>query len=350
MPVGYPQDIVTNIINVHWASGLTAVLSDTYNVVLLKIDGQDATWENLGTLDFWKHEGDSWTGSPQACAFAEITDPVTHATTPTFVLVGGGGTTSAIGLIMSSSEGRNWTRRFSFSEPSDTFTGATIMAVAWNDTDKAFYAAGHQSDNGVDPDPDNPGIFSLRETDLLFKSTDGKSWSEVGRNVREWRSTADPPDYSVGLLVAHLDDLGVYDNENGNRAPDGIYGYDEDAQVIIAPVPVYSVLYDVGGLSSPTPTGVTITSLGPGPAPDYPTDTGFPPRAVGFESEWVAVGGSYASHTQKAALLTLTLDDDGEPVYDWEDISPSPPYEAPDSNGINPFIFICCASIADAGL
>jgi hypothetical protein len=308
MPVGpYSQDVLTRIVNVQWGGGGVFVAGDLNSgIFYLKLGVEAETdegpaWENLGQLDF--EQGN--VGRVLGSAFASIADNRGNKN-PVFVLVGGGGSTTSIGIIMASRDGKNWSRVFSYGAGGgDTYLGATILGVVWDEAAKLFYAGGHQSDSFSDFEA---GYAWMSETDLLFQSSDGYSWSEIGRNERRVEAhggAAFPPlpEYDTGLLSAHCSDR--VKDINDSNVPGGVYGYDEDKNFLIKPAELQVVDYSTGGVGGYGSAGITVSN--PDPEAVIPSAT-IPTTCVAtVGGRWVIAGGSFGSPPQ-AAVLTSSED------------------------------------------
>jgi hypothetical protein len=287
MPIGpYSQDLLTRIYNVQWGGvGIFVAADSDSNVHRLKLEGTEATWTNLGTLDFMRDEGDLFTGWVLGSSYARVLRK-DGTTTPTFVLVGGGGTSNAMGLIMASRNGLEWQRVFAFGTNSGSYTGATIFGVVWNKATQSFFAGGHQEDRyGAESD------FRQTETDLLFQSADGFSWSEVERAVLESSTTVPFPPYTTGLLSPKCS--ATVKDINGSNVPDGVYGVipSEDGDVRVEPARVPTVDYLFGGVGGYGDSGTVVTG-----DPNIPPATGIPTTCVATAaSRWVAAGGTFGS-------------------------------------------------------
>lgn len=321
MAKGFVQDVVTHIVNVHWAGAVfIAGEYNNSNIHYLKVGAEE--WENLGTLDFQKDE-DGYTGVVQGSAFAMIEKGSGKEKEPVFVLVGGGGHTDAIGIIMTSADGKKWSRVYQFGTMSDSYRGANIFAVVWDEENQSFYAGAHQSDNFADPDTE---YRWMAETDILLQSFDGSDWKEIKRHqmkVESHRGEPFPPwpKYTAGLLAEHCSDR-VKDT-NGNGIPDGFYGYKVD-ELIVAPTDVASIDYFSGTVVIPDASSSVKVIPIDIDAASIDTDTRFPTNCVAFyNGSWMAAGGTYTTvggepgGTCKAAILRgdkdwIPLDPSGE--------------------------------------
>jgi hypothetical protein len=330
MPIGpYSQDVLTRIVNVKWGGGVFIAGDLASNVYYLKPGGDEPAWQNLGKLDFGKEDEDGLvTGRVAGSAYAAIdvkdSSGNITGTKPVFILVGGSGFTGEIGIIMASSDGLSWSKVFTFkgNPDSDKYKSAGIFGVVWNETAEMFYAGGHQSDNFAD---NAANIFWMSETDILFQSADGYSWSEAGRHemrVDIVDGVIPPyPKYKTGLLVAQCRDL--VKDANNNNIPDGNYGYDK-SNLLIAPTVTSKIDYLFGTYLNDIPHGsaVTVTGLGEDPPPPYPSNTGIPTTCVAtVGGEWVAAGGTFDSlDTGSCRAVILKSSEEGSPQ--WERLDP----------------------------
>lgn len=350
-PVGsYSQDVLTRIIKVHWSGGGVFVAANSDgNIFYLKLGGatdndEKPRWQDLGPLDFVQNEG-MFTGLPRGGSYGsvDVKDAAGNVIgkTPVFVLVGGGSGTDSIGIIMASPDGKNWSRVFSFGAASDSYVGAVIWAVVWDEDAQMFFAGGHQSDNFGDPESEHRW---MAETDLLFSSPDGFTWTEAGRHqmrVDSFHGEPFPPwpEYPTGLLDSHCSKRLV--DSQGNGIPDGFYGYDKTKEMMIAPAKPLIVDYFLGSVGF-SPGGLTVTMDGQEP---YPSDPGIPASCVATAGgKWVAAGGVYdpAGGGQppqgggKSQAAILTTDDDGNPA--WQRLDPP---------GTNMIIAVCGGPLSD---
>jgi hypothetical protein len=252
---------------------------------------------------------------------------------------------------MASKNGKDWSRVFTFEESSDTFLGARVWACVWDEDAQMFFAAGHQTDHLFDHEAE---YQSQSETDLLFSSSDGFTWSEDGRKeVKIDGPSFEPlppwPDGTAGLLDSHCSSRVL--DYNGYNVPDGNYGYDKETGLLIQPghdIDQISLDYLFGGITYSSGTEVDITvSGGDGPPPS------FPPGDPGLSAvtcvataggQWVAAGGQYdpagssqppqGGGTSEAAYLVT--DDAGN--QHWERIDPP---------GTNAIIAMCGGLLSD---
>jgi hypothetical protein len=294
------EDFFNRIVNVHWPKRQPVVPGGG---VFIAADWQESNvyylrtgvgtveslpaWQNLGPLDFHQFSGDSTTGYVQGSAYGLV-----NGKEPVFVLVGGGGNTTAIGLIMASQDGLNWSRVFTLErEQPDRNNGANIFAVVWDGS--AFWAGAHQSLNRVPGGDDR-----VLEYDILLKSADGFSWSETGRHeivfIDTGPSPPPPPIYTRGLLAPHCSNRVVDSYSNG--LPDGFYGYNPDSMMVV-PANLPAIDYFFGQVTTNSGGGVTITEFGKfGLDTTVPSDPGIPVTCVATANGiWVAAGGEYGS-------------------------------------------------------
>ena len=336
-----PLDFLKQITNVHWGGGGGVFIAgnNDSNIYYLKLDAvadpdNPPAWESLGTLDFTKDEGAYFTGYVQGSTFAMV--GAVEDKKPVFILVGGGGPRRAIGIIMASRDGKEWSRVFSYGQDSDTYRGVNIFGVVWDEVAQMFYAGGHQFDSFLD----STILYAWQtEIDLLFASADGFAWSEIGRNERKVEAHGtDPfppwPDYPSGLLAAHCSKR-VLDS-NGNGVPGGNYGYDKDKELLIAPNKPVVISYDVGFLQIPT-TGsdVTVTFSGEGDPPSYPSNPGLPAICVATAGgKWVVAGGDDGD---SQAAIAVASDE----AYIWQSLNPE---------GTSKIITLTAGDLDNAGL
>lgn len=309
------EDFFDRIVNVHWPEegpvfkGGVFVAGDfDSNIYYMKfglgapVDDTtgDPIWQSLGTLDFTLDDG-MFNGYAQGSVYGLV-----KGTTPTFVLAGGGqGSTNGRGIIMASSDGLNWSRVFSFGESSDTFTGANIFGVVWDGS--AFWAGGHQSDAGQIPAEDFP-INWQSETDVLFYSSDGFSWSEANRTELriEWTTGSQPPwpEYNAGLMESHCS--AVVSDDNGNGVPGGVFGYDEDTKTLIAPTALPAITYLSGAVVVGDGGGVNVVKTETGAGGSFSSNPGLPVIGVATAGgAWMAAGGenNFEGGVGQAAIL-----------------------------------------------
>ena len=348
---GIPLDVLSKIVNVHWSGGGVFIAGNVdSNIYYLKLPATEPEWQDLGKLEFHQEEeGGFVTGRVAGSAYAttDIKDEDGNVISqePVFVLVGGSGFANEIGIIMASKDGLNWTRVFSFgTTDSETYVGAGIFGIVWDDEAKMFYAGGHQADQFVDPDAD---LKWEQQADILFASPDGFSWHEADRHEMRVEASSTEiiefPEYKTGLLVAHCS-THVKDGNN-NGVPDGNYG--KSGNLLIAPAEVSKInylaglyLYDIPQGSS----GLVVTDLGEEvPPPAYPTDAGIPVTCTAVVGgEWMAAGGvvgNFDSGTGNSQAARLVSREDG---YIWESLKP---------DGTNVIITMTGGMIgADAGL
>jgi hypothetical protein len=348
--MGLTEDMVTRVVGIHWDdSGGTFVISDRYNIFRVKVSGDnDAEWEVVGSALFGP------IASSEQCecaASAEIVPDPSRPDEKTRVFVLGGGIYGydLPGTIAASSDGKNWSHPvYSIMEDEEHYIGAEIMAIVWDDANKKFWAAAHMLQRGFHTPFPVDADFDSKEIDILLTSTDGFSWSEASRSVHDVSALPDAEyePHTVGLLVPHIDNLGLVDSY-GNPTPDGYYGYDEDTGIIIAPHTIPDIVYDTGGVANIGGSGIQVRQTADPPSPiDLPIvpDPAFHVSAVALAGgKWVAVGGD--DGTQRAAVLDQQTDKDGNITYSWVDISPTP---TPNSNGvIHQFDFITGLSTPD---
>jgi hypothetical protein len=296
--MAFAQDLLTRIIDVHWGGGVFIAGDDQSNIFFLEAGKNE--WKNLGKLGFAEDEGSMFTGWVQGSSYADKSRPV-------FVLVGGGGRTKSLGIILASDDGLKWTRVFQIGEDSDSFAGANMFGVVWNDDDNAFYAGGHQYDLSE---------ALAVQTDLLFRSVDGYNWVEADRRSTTY-SPDTVPEYKTGLLVSKCSTRIV--DGNGNGVPDGVYAYDKASKILMAPVNVPTIDY-LNGTISVAPSGpgggIVVDNGGEGPTP--PSDPNISAIGVAFSSgNWLAAGGSFPDYSTEAAIFGqdekwLRLDPPGE--------------------------------------
>jgi hypothetical protein len=327
----YSQDLLTQIVNVHWGGGgVFIAVNQDGNIYYLKPGGANPTWEDLGTLGFVQGTPDDFSGFPEACAFGltSVMDGEGNVIgqQSVFVIVGGIGHSNSKGMIMASRDGKNWSKVFSFGADSETYRGSNTFGVVFNEDDQKFYAGGHQSDSSFDHES---GITTNTQTDLLFSSPDGFTWSAAGSHAIIVSGNPPPPypEYNTGLLAAHCSTRVV--DDNGNGVPGGIYGYNEAQAILIAPtnVPTIGYLGGTAGLSLSTSVKVTISSDDDPAA--YPPDPGIPTTCVANAGgEWViaggisdpAGGGQPPSGGGSSQAVILTTNDKGTSV--WKRIDP----------------------------
>jgi hypothetical protein len=350
---GFPQDALTHIVNVHWASGggVFIAINSNGNVYYLELDDQNdqtAVWEDLGTLGFVGPDPDHFIPFPTGCSYGmtSIKDAAGNVIEkkPVFVIVGGNGNATSPGIIMASKNGRDWSRVFTFETTSDTYLGASVWAVAWDEVAQMFFAAGHQTDHFLDHDAE---YNWQAETDLLFSSSDGFSWSEAGRHqVKIEGPTFEPlppwPDDTAGLLNSHCSPRVL--DFNGYNVPDGNYGYDKDKDLLIQPNDKMSLNYLFGGIGYSLGTGIIVTGSGEGALPPSSPGLSAVTCVATAGGQWVVAGGIYdpAGGGQpppgggKSEAAILVTDEHGVPI--WKRLDPP---------GTNAIIAMCGGLLSD---
>jgi hypothetical protein len=305
---GLALDILTRVINVHWAGGAVFVAAEGggnlyyLNTAKTNKDGLPS-WENLGKFIDTDGTDDPFFHVGSAHGL------VGEAKTSTFVVVSYGGGTLGTGAIFASQDGLAWSKVFTLSkEQPDRNTSATMFGVVWDGS--AFWAGAHQS---IDVTFDDP---RLSEIDILLTSSDGLRWQEVGRHVTVV-DTSDPagvpPEYTRGLLADHCSNRVV--DSLGNGLPDGFYGYDPDRELLIKPKGLPAIDYYFGGVVYGNPSGVTIQNSGAGTIPSNP---GLPTSCVARSGgHWVAAGG-----TSGPMAAILVPDPTTESQFIWRRIDP----------------------------
>lgn len=315
------EDFFNRIVNVHWPeeapkpSGGVFIAGDfNGNIHYLRV-GVGVTgapkWQNLGQHAF--AESERILGSAYGLVGGKE---------PAFVLVGGGGSTTARGVIMASQDGLNWSQVFTFGAMSDTFTGATIFGVTWDGS--SFWAGGHQSDSFADFDTE---IRWMTEVDVLFNSPDGFSWSEAGRYVMRVDSAGGAPfppwpEYTTGLLESHCSDV-VRDNSNNNGVPGGVFGYDQASETLIAPTDPPAIDYFTGGVGVGAGGAVNVIKTKVGAGGSFPSNPGLPVLGVATAGgSWVAAGGDTSTSEgvgQAAIMIPSSVDEHG---FTWKRLDP----------------------------
>jgi hypothetical protein len=216
----------------------------------------------------------------------------------TFIMVGAynSGTTHAYGVIMASTNGLDWQEVYTGRKFGDvpTLVGSNVFGVVWDGNQ--FWAGAHEEHNG------DVALGEVHQDDILLNSTDGLSWTEVGRKVIDFYDW--PAGYTKGLLVPHCS--GAVKDTNGNGVPDGIYGIRRneagDVLTVIHPTVVPTIDYLVGGSSVPTDPGNVVRN---GEA----VDVGIHVTCVANTGNiWVAGGGEFAAGARAASSYSF---DDG---------------------------------------
>jgi hypothetical protein len=228
---------------------------------------------------------------------------------------------------MASRDGLNWDRVFSFGEIDSprTFFGATIIGVVWDGS--TFWAGGHESSNSQEVilgGPDGETVINTittnTQTDVLFSSSTGFSWSEVSRvSLQEIHQTSDNstipyPAYTAGLLAAHASD--TVTDANGNGVPGGVFGYDVETKMLIAPSSPSTINYLFAYIDY-TPSGANIENPEGGAA--LP-DPGLPTIGVATAGGvWVAAGGTLPlPGVGTGGSCAAAISSEGS----WQDLSP----------------------------
>jgi hypothetical protein len=324
------EDFFDRIVNVHWPKKLRpitggvfiagesgATTSDT-NIYYMRVGagadldptGKFPVWRNLGTLDFGKTEGDSFTGDVQGSAYGLV-----GGKSPVFVLVGGGGSSHSVGTIMASRDGLNWSRVFTLTDTAPGLRGVNIFGVVWDGAQ--FWAGGHLDINYTPvTDP------FLRQVDILLHSLDGFSWGEVARVENVFGPVTNPDaswslgEYKTGFLAEHCS--GVVVDSNGNGVPGGNYGYIKDDNILLAPTTPQAIDYFSGGVDIGTPDGVS--NLGANVP--FPVDPGLPTLCTATAGGvWVYAGGVPGpSYIGMAAVLLPSPGESGGVA--WQRLDP----------------------------
>lgn len=203
-----------------------------------------------------------------------------------FVAVGARsrGTTKSQGIIMASTDGIEWQQVFEGKNPDGDpiSVGSNVWAVTFDGN--RFWAAAHESENGID-------ISEVNEIDILLSSSDGFSWEESGRNkinFVSWESY----DSNEGLLTPHLSTK--FSDPNGNGVPSGIWGEDINSGLALAPDPIpWSPDFLFGGTGyRDLPTKVSGPEPDTGGDPPPSAELPIPCSCVAFAGGvWMAGGG-----------------------------------------------------------
>lgn len=332
MAIGaFLPDVMTRVVNVHWGGGGFIAINGDGNIYYLKLGGtndEGLAWQDLGTLDFVGDDPDNFIPFPSGCSCAPGKDAAGKAISPVFVIVGGTGNTTSPGIIMASRDGKSWSRVFTFYNQTDTSRSTNIWTVVWDKEAGSFYAGGHTADQFSDS---ATSYAWMSETDLLFSSRDGFSWSEVGRHeVRIESVNSEPfppwPADAAGLLDPHCSKMVL--DINGYGVPDGNYGYDKT--LLIQPNKKMSLNYIFGGVGYSEGTGIDVTFSGEGDPPTIPSDPGLATitSVATAGGKWIVAGGTwdpsggrqppFGGGASQAAILST--DADGKPV--WKRIDP----------------------------
>jgi len=311
-------DLLTRVRNIHWKVGGGVFVNGGGTQRYLKMgktSGVKWTWTDLGPLDF------SSVGTSHASSFAKVGNPPL----PVFLLGGndfGGetGETTDNGLIVASNDGLSWSRVHTVAS-GDAFSDAMLLGIVWDKAAQCFYAGAH--------------IFTVQgrdlpdlDEDILLQSFNGRTWSEIAREG--WASTS--VGHTEGLLAQHCSKR-VTDSF-GNGVPDGVYGFDANNDILIAPSVVPAIHYNDGLIRSHPVSTVAVKTKAPdGTEITRTVDVGIPVNCVAYAGGiWMAAGG-----TPTDPMTAYSIDDGAT----WTKIT-TEKEEDPEE-----ILTMCCASETD---
>ncbi len=225
-PIGpYSQDVLTSIVNVQWGGGtyvtgsqwfFTNPTSDVWTNKIASADSDLTEWKKTFSSP---REGNGFMLSQYpgsaVCAVVGADPAKGKKGTPIFVL---GGLADAAGgpqaaMMMTSPDGENWT-------PQTFVSSGEVYLLTWNEAQNALYAGMQDFTAFIEPD--------YKIFDVVLRSTDGLKWTEVERKVPEGAFTSPVEKYCSDKVK----------DVHGNNVPTSVFGYDEDADILITPDPV----------------------------------------------------------------------------------------------------------------
>ena len=305
------EDYFNRITNVHWPKKRSVTSESIFamgdlgsNVCYVggaKVDDASGTITPadvvpLGTLDF-----DDGAIYGSSCHIFR-TGVSGAGDRPVFILCGYKNTPGPgdNGIIVTSNDGKNWTTVYTiFRTYDDTHRGdAWVFAVVWDSN--AFYAGAHKWVQTFKERDDGAAYLSeQKEFDILLRSTDGMSWSEVGSQDFVIYSSpdgygagtnhGDPPWGENGLLASHC----------RNGIPDGFSYYfsdlDTSTEIYIRPGTLPTANYNYGDISATDPSDSVLIDIKIGGETPISRSTspGFPVCGVAYSGGViVAVGGT----------------------------------------------------------
>lgn len=288
-------DPLQTIINVNWGATGGSFVTAGFFWVMPNPEARYANLENKETAETAKWQGLGKLGffSVYSAAYARVgTDKDGKGGTPVFVLAGMADDSSHDAQIQISNDGKTWRRVYYRDRTPEKISLASLNAVVWDENEKAFFAAAglYESDFEIDP--------IVHEYDILLKSSDGESWSEVARKEIIGTDTT----MVEGLICAHCSDK--VKDKRGYSVPGGIYGEKKtgkDSSIIIAPSTPREVRYGAVAQGVLTirrdeqSSSVTITAEetkdGKKKTTSGSSDVGFPVFAVAYAGGiWIATG------------------------------------------------------------
>jgi len=238
-------DLLTRVRNIRWGGGKFVAGSGRPNAAGDKpavfYSAADAkTWEVLTPFpDF----GTIWSGSYHQSVWLLGGDDGATAL----------GSGSEQGMIMRSTNGRNWTEVHRVPIIDNRFyINSSILAIVWDQNEKAFFAEGSQFENGRPTGP--------QQVNMLYRSTNGTSWEEVGRKTFVYNGLDFAQAEKEGLIVPHCS--GKVKDWKDTPVPDGVFG--ESSSVLIEPTDPAAVNYASGNVRGGTEPTVKITRAAPG--------------------------------------------------------------------------------------
>jgi hypothetical protein len=332
----YGEDFFQRIVGVHWREGVLdlgffvagnesgdAAFNKTIDTVnpTDKTTPINVTWYEIGGLPFSNPPREI--GAIYASAFGLAKK------SPVFLLGGYKFHEEDFGfwqegIIMASRDGINWTKVYSFvgiSYKRIVFTGdgenvvaagqfsaAYIHSLVWDG--RQFWAGGYVVEHMI-----YSPVFHYTKSDVLFSSIDGFSWSEVGRNKLEWTSDDTEPDLpKAGLIVNHCNRNFI--DSNGNGVPNGAWGENKAAGIMIGPVNPPTVDYKGNDDRSnsyvmPVDTGSVVRIIGPNGVTTANTGIGGVMGVAFAGGAWWAVGSTMPGDLTMAgsAIGAYSVDD-----------------------------------------
>ena len=285
------HDLLKRIINVHWASGGGDFVAGNFTPCIYRRKNDE--WEKLGHSVFTEY------GVIYGSAYAQEIS--------TFILVGSKRETlnpenpdeDLSGIIAVSKDGKEWMEAYEYinSGWAGNKNGIVIGAV-WDANEQCFYAGGGGFKGNSGGDSPHPEAGSQYFEDVLWKSSNGLTWTEVARREVGYRfdeMDGDGPKNYEGLLIARC--RNKVQDSRGHNVPDGNYGYREtDAanSVLIAPQKPLRIEYGTARMYQPGGAGggVVVTKKKDGNTTTTTVDVGFRVNAVAYAGGvWIAFGG-----------------------------------------------------------
>jgi hypothetical protein len=301
-------DPLQNIVNVQWAVADIFVVKGDNSDIWVSSDKKIKNWD--------------WTGTPQDTFAGNYSNaPISYAE------IGEEGNKQGIfvmpnkkqnensdegGIILYSENGRDWSIGFELYEVNaGEHRDPWIIqptGIVWDENEKAFYASFYL----VIADEDEIGGLIEKAGEAVYRSTDGKSWSQT-----YYSATNDIElftDDSSSVIDAHFTKEA---NRSTGSGPvcDGLQGYNEDSNTLIYPSSLMGWGPRKGAIIETPAASVTIESKdADGNKTTKTVGVSMPCYAVGyFGGIWVACGGTGES-TAEGRVVTAKIDvsiDDG---------------------------------------